>query len=94
MSGPLLNLLLQLIGGAIGGNAAGGVLKNNLGAATNSVAGAVGGVAGTSILGALIPAMAGGTTDFGSIASQLVGGGATGAIVAAIVGMVMAQMKK
>ena len=70
-------------------------MKNaTLGTAGNTVAGAIGGIAGTSILGTLIPALAGGTTDIGAMAGQLVGGGVTGAIVTAVVGMIMANMKK
>ena len=97
MSGALINIIIQLISGAVGGNAVGGLLKNmSLGAAGNTVAGAVGGVAGGSILGSLIPMLAGGAggLDVGAIAGQLVGGGVSGGIVTAIVGMVMSAMKK
>ena len=49
MSGTIINLIIQLIAGAIGGNAVGAAAKNvNLGTAGNTVAGAVGGVAGGS----------------------------------------------
>jgi outer membrane lipoprotein SlyB len=61
MSGTLINLIIQLIGGAIGGNAVGGVAKNvTIGPAGNTIAGAIGGVAGGSILTALIPMLSGG----------------------------------
>ena len=44
MSGTIINLIIQLIAGAIGGNAVGAAAKNvNLGTAGNTIAGAVGG---------------------------------------------------
>ena len=46
--------------GAIGGNAIGATLKNlNLGPLGNTIAGALGGAGGGSILSALIPALSG-----------------------------------
>src|ERR1044072_1751818 len=60
MSGTLLNLIIQLIAGAIGGNAAGNALKNyDLGMFGNSISGAIGGVAGGPGLEALVPLLAG-----------------------------------
>jgi uncharacterized membrane protein YeaQ/YmgE (transglycosylase-associated protein family) len=51
MSGTIVNLIIQLIAGAVGGNAAGGLLKNiSLGPLGNTVAGAAGGGIGGSIL--------------------------------------------
>ena len=97
MSGILINLIIQAIGGAVGGNAIGATLKNlNLGPLGNTIAGALGGAGGGSILSSLIPALAGGAggLDIATIAGQLVGGGATGALVTAIVGAVMNAMKK
>jgi uncharacterized membrane protein YeaQ/YmgE (transglycosylase-associated protein family) len=45
MSGPLINLIIQLVAGAIGGNAAGNALKDyDLGMLGNSISGAVGGL--------------------------------------------------
>ena len=82
MSGILINLIIQALGGAIGGNALGGVLKNlSLGPVGNTIAGALGGAGGASMLGSIIPALAGGagSLDIGAVAGQLVGGGATGA---------------
>ena len=46
MSGTIINLIIQLIAGAIGGNAVGAAAKNvNLGTAGNTIAGALGGAA-------------------------------------------------
>jgi hypothetical protein len=87
-------LIVQLLGGVAGGNAAGkGLPSADLGTLGNTIAGAVGGVGGGQLLQALIPALAGGGgLDIGSIVGQLVGGGASGAILTAIVGLVMNKM--
>jgi hypothetical protein len=95
MSETLINLIIQLVAGAIGGNGAGAALKNlNLGTLGNTIAGAIGGVAGGQLLSALIPALAGaaGTTDFGALVGQAVGGGISGAILTATVGFVKSKM--
>jgi len=73
MSGTLMNLIVQIIAGAIGGNGAGAALKHlNLGTLGNTIAGAIGGGAGGQLLSALIPALAGaaGTTDIGALVGQ------------------------
>ena len=89
-------LLLQLIGGAVGGNAAGAVAKNSsLGGVGNTIAGALGGGVGMQILGPLLGlggAAAGGGLDIGTILSGLLGGGVTGGIVQLIVGMLKKRM--
>jgi hypothetical protein len=88
----IINLIIQLIAGAVGGNAAGAALKDyNLGNLGNTIAGAIGGVGGGQILQALIPAIASaadGNLDLGAIAGQIVGGGAGGAILTVIAGLV------
>ena len=94
MSGTIVSFIIQLIAGAVGGNAAGGLLKNiNLGPLGNTIAGAAGGGIGGSILSGLIPALgsaasAGGGFDIGVLAGQLAGGGITGAVVTAVVGLI------
>jgi hypothetical protein len=87
MSGMLINLIVQIIAGAVGGNAAGAGLKDlSLGTLGNTIAGAIGGGVGGQILQAIIPAIAGaaGGVDIGG----LVGGGVAGAVLTAIVGAV------
>jgi hypothetical protein len=55
MTGTIISFIIQLIGGAVGGKAAGGLLINiNLGRLGNTIAG--GGIGG-SILSGLIPAL-------------------------------------
>jgi len=95
MSATLVNLIIQLIAGVVGGNAAGAGLKDyDLGKLGNTIAGAVGGVGGGQILQAIIPALAGaaGTTDIGALLGQAVGGGVAGAIVTVLVGLVKNKM--
>ena len=93
----VVNLIIQLISGVVGGNAAGAALKDyNLGNLGNTIAGAIGGVGGGQLLQVLIPAIAsaaaGGGVDIGSVLSQIVGGGAGGAILTVIAGLVKTMM--
>ena len=93
----ILGLIIQLIAGAIGGNAAGQISKGvSLGGAGNSIAGAIGGV----VLGQLVESLTGGaipadaaaaeasSLDIGAIITSLVSGGAGGAILTAIIGAI------
>jgi uncharacterized membrane protein YeaQ/YmgE (transglycosylase-associated protein family) len=97
MSGTLVNLIIQLISGAIGGNVAGAALKDySLGTLGNSIVGIVGGGIGGQILAALVPALAqaASTTDWGSVVGQVAGGGVGGAILMIIVGVLKNMMAK
>jgi uncharacterized membrane protein YeaQ/YmgE (transglycosylase-associated protein family) len=91
----IVALIIQLVAGAIGGNAAGAAMKDkSLGSTGNSIAGAVGGL----ILGQIIERMTGGAVpaeavaasglDIGSLITNLIASGAGGAILTAIVGMI------
>ncbi len=96
-----MELIIQLIAGVIGGNAAGAALKNlSLGPLGNSIAGVIGGGIGGQLL-----AMMGGTSmvdaagavqgmDIASIVKSLVGGGVGGAVVMAIVGAIKNAVAK
>src|SRR3990167_1519170 len=93
----IVNLIIQLVAGAIGGNAAGSAMKNvDLGKLGNTIAGAIGGLGGGQILEMLVPAMSaaaeGGGFDIGSIVGQLIGGGAGGAILTVIAGLLKNMM--
>ena len=95
MSGVLINLIVQIIAGAIGGNVAGGASKDlNLGTAGNTIAGAIGGGVGGQILGAFIPLLANtaSTIDIGALVGQAAGGGVAGAILTAVVGLIKNRM--
>jgi uncharacterized membrane protein YeaQ/YmgE (transglycosylase-associated protein family) len=97
-----MEMIISLISGAVGGNAAGSLLKNlNLGVLGNSIAGIVGGGAGGAILSQLgvdPAALAGGAEaaglDIGSIVSQGAGGLVGGGGLMAIVGVVKNMMAK
>jgi hypothetical protein len=92
MSATIINLIIQIIAGAVGGNAAGAASKDiSLGTLGNTIAGAVG---GGQLLSALVPVLAGAgnNVDIAALASQAVGGGVAGAIVAAIVGVIKNKM--
>ena len=95
MSATIINIIIQLIAGAVGGNAAGAGLKNyDLGTLGNTIAGALGGVGGGQILTALLPMLAGAAdkVDIGAIVGQAVGGGVAGAIVTFVVGLIKNAM--
>lgn len=97
MSGAMINLIIQLISGAVGGNVAGSVMKDyNLGTLGNSIAGIVGGGIGGWVLGHFSPGMAqaASTLDWGAIIGQVASGGVGGAILMVIVGMLKGMMAK
>lgn len=86
-------ILINLIAGAVGGNAAGKASpKFNLGTLGNTIAGAVGGGVLGQIVTLLIPAVTAaaqtGNLNVAGIVSQLVAGGAGGAILTAIIGAI------
>ena len=91
----IVALIIQLIAGAVGGNAAGAALKGkSLGSTGNSIAGAIGGLVLGQIIsrvtGGAVPADAVATTglSLGDIITNLIASGAGGAILTAIVGMI------
>jgi uncharacterized membrane protein YeaQ/YmgE (transglycosylase-associated protein family) len=97
MSGAMINLIIQLISGAVGGNVAGSAMKDyNLGTLGNSIAGIIGGGIGGQILSHFSPAMAqtASTLDWGAIIGQVASGGVGGAILMVIVGMLKGMMAK
>ena len=95
MSGTLINLIIQIIAGALGGNAAGAASKDmSLGTVGNTIAGAIGGGAGGQLLAAFIPMLeqTSSTVDIGALAGQAVGGGVAGAVVTAVAGLIKNKM--
>ena len=91
-------LIIQLVGGLLGGNGAGAALKNlSLGKGGNSIVGIIGGLVG----GYLLPQLglgggeaAAGSVDIASILTNLVGGGVGGGVLVAIVGAIKKAMAK
>ncbi len=95
MSGMLVNLLIQIIAGAVGGNVAGVAAKDvDLGMLGNTISGAIGGGVGGQILTTLVPMLSGAGTNFdvGALIGQAAGGGVAGAILTAVVGFIMNKM--
>lgn len=90
MSGTVINLIIQIIAGAVGGYAAGITLKScTLGAIGNLIAGAIGGIIGGQLLQELAPTLAGAgnNVDIGALVGQVIGGGVGGAILTALAGV-------
>lgn len=94
-----MELIIQIIAGLLGGNAAGAGAKNlSLGTTGNSVVGGVGGLLG----GLLTSMMAGGggagidfsSLDIGALVQAIGGGGVGGAILTVIAGMVKKALVK
>ena len=75
---PIMQLILSLISGAIGGYMAGAVLKNSLGPAGNVIVGLIGGGASEKILTST------GVLS-GSVVEQIAGSGIGGAVLVLIV---------
>ena len=88
MSG-IVNILIQLVSGAVGGIGAGKVMpKLSLGKIGDILAGVLGGGLGGQLLGLLGMGAAGGGTDIGSILASVLGGGVGGGALMAIVSTV------
>ena len=94
----IASLLIQLAGGAVGGNVAGSLFKKmSLGTVGNSLAGIVGGGIGGQILNILMGAGAaggGGALDIGSILTQVAGGGVGGGVVMVVIGVLKRMFAK
>src|SRR5260221_14646199 len=89
MNATIINLIIQLLSGAAGGNIIGNTLKQyNLGPLGNSIAGIVGGGLGGQLLNMILGGGAAGGTGgtaatagglgIGSIVEQIAGGGVGG----------------
>ena len=91
-----MELIISLLSGAVGGNIAGGLLKNyNLGTLWNSVVGILGSGIGGQILSALgVSGAAGATLDIGSILSNIASSGVGGGVLMIIVGLIKKMVAK
>ena len=91
----IVNLIISLVCGALGGNAAGAVLKDkSLGTLGNSLSGILGGGIGGAILQALGLLGSSGGLSLASIVGDLVSGGLGGGILMAIVAFIRDAMMK
>ncbi len=92
-----MDLIIQLVLGAIGGNVGGALFKNlSLGPLGNSIAGIVGGGVGGQILSAVLggAGAAGAAGAGGDMLGNIAGGGIGGIIVMIIVGFIKNAMAK
>jgi len=98
----ITSLIIQLIVGAIGGNAAGKAMPDkSLGTLGNTIAGVVGGGLGGQILDAVLgggavpaDAAAAGGMDIGAIIQDIAGGGIGGAVLMVVVAIIKGMMNK
>jgi len=91
----IVNVIIQLVSGALGGNAAGALLKKlSLGTALNSLLGLVRGGLGGQLLTLLGVFTTTGATDIGSIIGSVAGGGVGGGVLMAIVGAIKKAVSK
>jgi hypothetical protein len=92
----LTALIIQLISGAVGGNAAGAVSKNtSLGPIGDSIVGALGGGVGGQILSSVFGmggAAAASGLDIGTIVSGFVTGGVSGGLTALVLGFLKSKL--
>ncbi|WP_423067219.1 hypothetical protein [Devosia sp. CN2-171] len=95
----IIPILVQLIGGGVGGNGIAAILKQvNLGPVGNTIAGAIGGWLGTWLAGQIpgLSGLVGGATaaagagglDIGALAGQGLTGLVGGGVLTAIAGMI------
>lgn len=101
----ILNLIITLVSGVVGGNVAGAAMPDkSLGAIGNSITGLLGGGVGELVLRLLgiaaTTAATGDATgsaahlDFASILSSIIAGGAGGGALTAIVGIIKDALAK
>jgi uncharacterized membrane protein YeaQ/YmgE (transglycosylase-associated protein family) len=85
----LVNVLISLASGAIGGNAAGAAMKDkSLGTVGNSLSGILGGGIGGAILHLLhVGTTSGGGVDMATILSHFATGGVGGAVLMIIISL-------
>jgi uncharacterized membrane protein YeaQ/YmgE (transglycosylase-associated protein family) len=90
----IVSIVLQIISGVIGGNLA-GMSKHSMGSMLNSIVGGVGGI----IVGQLLATITGDTStvpgssmDLSSLISSIVGGGAGGAVLTYVVGLIKSRL--
>ena len=95
MESWVTDLIVQVIAGALGGTAAGSVLKDlSLGKGGDAITGAIGGGVVGQILGVVFGAADAAGLDIASLLRDVVGGGVGGAVVVAIVGALRNATKR
>ena len=91
----ILAIIIQLVSGALGGNAAGALMKKfSLGTVLNPIVGIIGGGLGGQLLGALGVGTATGGVDLASVVGSILGGGVGGGVLMAIIGLIKKALGK
>lgn len=91
----LLAIVIQLVSGALGGNAAGALMKKlSLGTVLNSIVGIIGGGLGGQLLALLGVGTTTGGVDLASIIGSIAGGGVGGGVLLAIIGLIKKVLGK
>ena len=89
MGTTMMQLLVSLISGGVGGNIAGALLKNfSLGPIGNTIVGLIGGGAGGQLLSAM------GVLQSSGIVGDIAGSGVGGAVLMIIVGLIKNAIAK
>ncbi len=92
MDPVLIEWIIKLVSGAVGGNVAGAVMKDkSLGVVGNSIAGILGGGLGGFVMQLLGMAQAGGL-DMGAVVSSVASGGIGGAVLLVVAAIVKGMM--
>lgn len=87
----LINLLIQIISGAVGGNLA-GMTKQSLGTGLNTFLGGVGGLVLGQIVSAMTGTSGGEALDVAAVGSNIVSGGVGGLVLAWVAGFIKSKM--
>ncbi len=93
--GNAVAVIIQLLSGALGGNAVGTLMKKlSLGTVLNSIVGIVGGGLGGQLLGLL--GLGSGTDglDLAGILGSIAGGGVGGGVLMVIIGLIKKALAK
>ena len=89
MGTTMMQLLVSLISGGVGGNIAGALLKNfSLGPIGNTIVGLIGGGAGGQLLSAM------GVLQSSGMIGDIAGSGVGGAVLMIVVGLIKNAMAK
>ena len=90
-----MELIISLLAGAVGGNAAGALIKRiGQGVLVNSIAGILGGGIGGQLFALLFGGAPTTGVDLDAVVTQIVGGGLGGGVLLAIVSLVRGMLNK
>lgn len=93
--GSVINIIIQLVSGGLGGLGAGKVMPQlSLGKVWDILAGIVGGFGGVQLLGALGIGSTSGGLDISSILTSVLGGGVGGGVLMSIVSVIKSTFAK